>query len=109
MSLLIILWIFGSFFGIQALLPPPPPVNKSCVRPWDDGYKYNDINPIAENKWIIKIVAGILDVAQALLTTAKCIFWRLVYSTLAFLAELIKIALKVKTLFYSFETLLNLY
>ena len=28
MSLLVILWIFGAFFSIQALLPP---VKKSCV------------------------------------------------------------------------------
>ena len=42
----------------------------------DDGYQYNDINPIVQKKWIIKSLAGVLDVVQALLTTAKCIFSR---------------------------------
>jgi hypothetical protein len=64
---------------------------------------------------VLLIITGVLDVVQALLTTAKCIFSRL-YSRLAFqaltgvfLAELIKIAWRVKALFYSFETILNSY
>jgi hypothetical protein len=40
----------------------------------DDSYQYNVINPIAQNKWIIKSLAGVSDVVHALLTTAKCIF-----------------------------------
>jgi hypothetical protein len=57
----------------------------------------------------MKSLAGVLDVIQALLTTAKCIFSRLVkYASISshrqvvFLAELIKIALKGKALFYLF-------
>jgi hypothetical protein len=42
----------------------------------DDGFQYNNINPIAQKKWIIKSLVGVLDVVQALLTTAKCIFSR---------------------------------
>jgi hypothetical protein len=37
----------------------------------DDSYQYNIINPIAQNKWIIKSISGVSDVVHALLTTAK--------------------------------------
>jgi hypothetical protein len=52
------------------------------VRRWcqDDRYQYNHINPIAQTKWIIRRPAGVLDVVQALLTMAKCIFSRLIFS-----------------------------
>ena len=43
-----------------------------------DGYQYNIINPIAQNKRIIKSISGVSDVVHALLTKAKCIFSRLV-------------------------------
>jgi hypothetical protein len=43
----------------------------------DDGYQYNDLNPIAQNKLIFKSIAGFLDVVQALLKTEQCIFSRL--------------------------------
>ena len=47
----------------------------------NDGYQYNDINPIAQKKWITKSLAGVPDVVQALLTTAKSYF-HVLYSTL---------------------------
>ena len=44
----------------------------------DDGYQYNIINPIAQKKLIIKSISRVSDVVHALLTTARCIFSRLV-------------------------------
>jgi hypothetical protein len=67
----------------------------------DDGYQYNVINPIRQKKCIIKSIAGVSDVVQALLTTAKLIFSHPVkYASISsrdrqfFYAELIKIALR---------------
>jgi hypothetical protein len=39
--------------------------------PQDYGYQHSNINPIAQKELIIKSLAGVLDVVQALLTAAK--------------------------------------
>jgi hypothetical protein len=52
----------------------------------DDGYQYNDINPITKKKRIIKSLVGVLDAVHALLTTAKYVYFHVLYSTLAFQA-----------------------
>lgn len=64
---------------------------------------------------MIKRITGVSDVVEALLTTAKCIFSRLVkYACISshgrqFLAGLVNIALKVTVLFHSFDTVVNSY
>ena len=51
----------------------------------DNGYQYNDFNPIAQNKWIIKSLAGVLDVVQTL-HVENGNYYHVSYSTLVFQA-----------------------
>ncbi len=95
-----------------------PKVNRDLThvrrRRKDDCYQYNDINPIAQKKYIIKSVTAVYKSSKRC-GQGQNAYFHVSYNTLAcqavtcrqyFLAKLIKISLNVNALFYSFETVI---